>query len=111
MAKLDISGRLTVKGLKARFKETFGLELRVYNGSIFADEDATLASLASKKSKKVDDFECRSNMLVANFETNFENATGLTVQIATLPNARQEPNLLVNNKFTLGEASEKFRPL
>jgi hypothetical protein len=108
MAQLSISGRLTVKGLKSQFSKTFGLELRVYKGSKFADESATLASLSSKK---VEDFECKANMLVGNFETKFTNATGLKIQVATLPNARTEPGVLVNDKFTLSEASTKFKPL
>jgi hypothetical protein len=108
MAKLIVSGRLSVKGLKQQFAKTYGLELRIYNGSKFADENATLASISSKK---VDDFECKSNMLVGNFETRFSGATGLKVQIATLPNARTEPGQLVNNTFSLSEASAKFKPL
>jgi len=108
MAQLNISGRLTVKGLKNEFSKTFGLDLRIYKGNKFADENATLASLSSKS---INDFECRANTLVGNFEKKFTEATGLKVQIATLPNARVEPNLLVNDKFTLAEASAKFKPL
>jgi len=105
MAEFNISGRLSVSGLKSQFKKTFGLEIRVYNGSNFADEKATLASISNKK---VDDFECRGNMKVGNFEARFLEATGLKVQIATLPNATVEPGKLVNNDFTLTEASSKF---
>lgn len=108
MAEFNISGRMTVKSLRSQFENTYGLELRVYNGSTFADEDATLASISAKK---VDDFECRSHMQIGNFETRFKDSTGIKVQVATLSNARTEPNLLVNNSFTLGEASEKFKPL
>lgn len=107
MADINISGRMTVKSLKAQFQKEFGLELRVYNGKIFAKEDATLASLSSKK---VDDFECRGNLLVGNFETRFEAATGLKVQVATLTNAKVEPGVLVNGKYSLSEAGEKFKP-
>ena len=107
MAELNISGRLTVKTLKTQFAKNFGLELRIYKGNNFADPDATLASISSKK---VDDFECSLNMLVGNFEIRFKEATGLKVQIATLPNAKTEPGVLVNDKHTLGEASTKFRP-
>lgn len=105
MAELNISGRLSVSGLKSQFKKAFGLEIRIYNGSNFADEKATLASISNKK---VDDFECRGNMKVGNFESRFFEATGLKVQIATLPNATVEPGKLVNNDFTLTEASAKF---
>jgi hypothetical protein len=108
MAEFNISGRMSVARLQNQFKETYGLELRVYNGQKLADESATLASISGKK---VDDFECAGNMKVANFESRFLAATGIKVQVATLPNARTEPNALVNNAFTLSEASSKFKPL
>jgi hypothetical protein len=107
MAEFNISGRLTVKSLKKQFEDSFGLELRVYDGNKFAEGDSTLASISKIK---VDDFECRSNMIISNFESKFHDATGIKVQIATLSNAKTEPNELVNNSFTLSEASSKFRP-
>jgi hypothetical protein len=105
MSDFNISGRMSVAGLKNQFKKSYGLELRVYKGPKLADEKATLASLSDKK---VDDFDCNGNTKVANFEARFEAATGLKVQVATLPNAPVEPGVLVNNAFTLSEASRKF---
>lgn len=105
MASFNISGRMSVETLKDQFKKEFGLELRVYNGSIFADPKATLASISKKK---VEDFECRSNMKVGNFESNFLEGAGIKVQVAVLPDAKVEPGVLVNNDFTLSEASAKF---
>jgi hypothetical protein len=107
MAEFKISGRMTVKSLKSQFSKTYGLELRVYKGNKFAEEGATLASVSTKK---VDDFDCRANTLVGNFETKFKASTGLKVQVATLPNAKTEPGVLVNDKMSLAEASAKFRP-
>lgn len=106
MANFNISGRLTVAGLKKQFEETFGLELRVYKGKQFADEKATLASLSSKK---VDDFECRGNLKVGNFEKRFEEETGLRIQVATLPNSKTNAGNLVHNESTLSEASRNFK--
>jgi hypothetical protein len=105
MADFNISGRLSVAGLKRQFKQEFGLELRVYKGNKFAEEKATLASLSDKK---VEDFQCAGNMKVGNFEANFEAATGLKVQVATLADAPVEPGKLVNNDFTLSQACTKF---
>lgn len=105
MAEFKISGRMSVNRLKNQFQKAYGLELRVYKGPKFADGSATLASLSPKK---VDDFECRGNMKIGNFEAAFEAATGLKVQIAVLPNAPVEPGALVNNAFTLSEATGKF---
>ena len=105
MSDFNISGRMSVAGLQSQFKKSYGLDLRVYKGPKFADSKATLASLSDKK---VDDFECNGNTKVVNFEARFEEATGLKVQVATLPNATVEPGVLVNNSFTLSEASRKF---
>lgn len=75
----------------------YGLVLRVYKkNNTFAEDDATLASLSEKK---VDDISVRSNMLVGNFEANFNGATGLKVQVATGDNSQ-----LVDGKSTLAEA-------
>jgi len=105
MSDFNISGRMSVAGLQNQFKDVYGLELRLFKGQRFADSKATLASLSDKK---VDDFECNGNTKVVNFEARFEEATGLKVQVATLPNATVEPGVLVNNAFTLSEASRKF---
>jgi hypothetical protein len=105
MSDFSISGRMSVAGLQNQFKKSYGLELRVYKSSKFADPKATLASLSDKK---VEDFECKGNTKVGNFENRFEAATGLKVKVATLPNAKVEPGKLVNNDFTLSQASRKF---
>jgi hypothetical protein len=107
MADFNISGRMSVKALKNQFKNTFGLELRVYKGKQFADESETLARVSDKK---VEDFTCKANMQVGNFETKFKEATGITVQVAVLPDAPKEPGTLINNTYTLGEASRLFKP-
>ncbi len=105
MAEFSISGRMTVNGLQKQFKDSFGLDLRVYHGAKFADGKDTLASISAKK---VEDFECKGNMQVGNFESKFLDATGIKVQVATLPNAPVEPGVLVGNEFTLSQASAKF---
>ena len=51
MADFKIDGRMKVKGLKEKFKETFGLTLRVYtttNCKSPAKDDATLASIRAE---------------------------------------------------------------
>jgi len=84
---------MQVKTLKAKFKQEYNLTLRVYQGKVFAEDGATLASIATKK---VDDFKAASNMLVGNFEKRFEESTGLKVQIAT-----PDDSSLVNNASPL----------
>ena len=96
MAELSISGRMLVKTLKSDFKKTYGLSLRVYKGgNSFADDNATLASVSSKKAE---DFKASGNMLVGNFEKNFEENTGLKIQV-TSPNDKE----LVSNISTISD--------
>lgn len=104
MADFKVSGRLTVSGLQKQFKKEFGLELRVYKGKKFADESSTLAKLSDKK---VEDFTCKGNMKIGNFETNFSEATGLTVQVASVGAAFGEGKL-IDNGLTLSQASTQF---
>ena len=101
MGELAISGRMQVKTLKAKFKESFGLTLRVYKGSKFADDSATLASLSDKK---VEEFKANSNMKVGNFEENFNKATGLKVQVAS-PNDQ----VLARDSSTLSESKKTYQ--
>ena len=99
MAEFSISGRMSVGNLQNQFKKEFGLTLRVYNGSKFADATATLASISDKK---VEDVSCIGSIQVGNFEERMLKV-GLKVQVATGDNT-----LLVNNKYTLNEASKLF---
>lgn len=101
MGELAITGRLTVKGLKAKFLQEYNLTLRIYKGSKFADENATLASLSDKK---VEDFSAKSNMLIGNFEQRFEAATGLKVQVST-----PDDSVLVNNSAPLSSGKTAFK--
>lgn len=106
MAEFSISGRMSVARLQAQFETNYGLELRVYKGNILADPKATLASLSDKK---VDDFECNGNTKVGNFEARFKEATGLKVQVAVLSTSTSKwAGHLVNNDFTLSQASRGF---
>lgn len=106
MANFNITGRHTVGGIKKQFEAEFGLELRVYKGPKFADLKATLASLSAVK---VEDFSCKGNMKVGNFEDKFFEATGLKVQVASLESAVVEPGKLVSNDLTLSQAQKKHQ--
>jgi len=99
MAEFNISGRMSVERLQNQFKEEFGLTLRVYKGNNFADSKATLASISEKK---VEDVSCIGSIQVGNFEERMLTV-GLKVQVATGDNTQ-----LVNNKYTLNEASKLF---
>lgn len=102
MADFSISGRMTVKALKKKFKEEFGSTLRVYNGAKFADEEATLASIRKEGSAKGGELSVKGNMKVGTFEDKFFEAFGIKVQVATPDDSK-----LVDNNLTLSQSGKE----
>lgn len=112
MAELSINGRLSVKGLKTKFKEEFGLTLRVYelksDGTIntgrgavqVRDESITLASLAGQKCK--DELKVAGNTKVGNFEEKFSKLFNIGVQVANADDSK-----LASDDDTLAQASKR----
>jgi len=100
---MKIDGRMKVKKLQSEFKKTFGLTLRVYNGSKFADGDATLASIR-KGDAKGGEFSPRSNMKVDNFEKNMKELFGIKVQVASA-----DDSSLCKNSLSLSEAKKECK--
>lgn len=78
---LSVNGRMKVKTLKEKFKDEFGVTVRVYKGAKFADDDATLASIRKSDAAKSGDFEVRGNTKVGNVEKLFLENLGIKVQI------------------------------
>jgi hypothetical protein len=95
MAELSVSGRMSVKTLRKQFKEAYGSTLRVYHGSRFADEDATLASIR-KSDAKGGDLKVNGNLKVGNFEERFLETFGIKVQVSSV-----DDSSLVNNDLSL----------
>ena len=96
MADFSISGRMKVKTLKANFKKEFGGTLRVYHGLKFADDDATLASIASKKIDPTTEFKVNGNTKTSNFESKFKDVFGIKVKVAN-----KDDTTLVGDDITL----------
>jgi hypothetical protein len=103
MADFDISGRMKVKTLKANFKKEFGSLLRVYNGVKFADDDATIASIADKKIASDAEVKANGRTLVGNFCKNMEKNFAIKVRVAT-----KDDSSLVPDTISLTE-SGKFK--
>jgi len=96
MAKeLKVGGRMKVATLKKDFKEAFGVEIRVYNGKKFADDDATLASIRAKDAKG-GDISLVAQTKVGNIEKAFKDQMGITIQV------EDKDGSLADNKVTLG---------
>jgi hypothetical protein len=85
MADLKITGRMSVERLQREFKASFGGSLRVYNGSIFADPKATLASIR-KGDASGGEFTASGNMFCGRFEKEVLEKFGIKVQVATKDN-------------------------
>ena len=105
MAEFKIDGRMKVKGLKEKFKETFGLTLRVYTTLTCkapAKDDATLASIRAEGAKG-GEITVGSNRKVGSFEKKMvADAYGIGVQVANAANTK-----LANDDDTLAAAAKK----
>jgi len=100
MGTLKIDGRMTVNTLKKKFKETFGLTLRVYvgnnagQGARFADDKAQLGTLSDEKGaiKSGSSFKVTDTMTVSEFEKAFQETFDIAVQVADAVDAKLMPN-------------------
>ena len=99
MADFNVSGRMVVKTLKSQFKKNYKGTLRVYNGSRFADDDDTLASIR-KGDSKGGDLKITGNMHVGTFESKFKDVFGIKIQVADSKDSE-----LADNKSTLSSLS------
>jgi len=78
---LKVDGRYKVKRLKDEFFQEFGVNIRVYKGSRFADDNVSLASIRADNAPKADDFEIHGNTNVGNVEKAFLEKLGIKVQV------------------------------
>jgi len=97
---LNINGRMKVKTLKSDFKKEFGLNIRVYVGREFADNDSTLASIR-KGDAKGGEFSPARNTKVGNLEDKILDMFGLKTQISG-----SDDSYLCENDYTLAKALE-----
>lgn len=101
MAKeLKVSGRMNVGTLKKNFKETFGVEIRVYKGVKFAQEKATLASIRSADAKG-GDFSIHGRTKVGKVENEFKEKMGIKIQI------ENSSGQLASDNISLTQASKE----
>lgn len=104
MADFKIDGRMKVKGLKEKFKETFGCSLRVYTTvscKAPAKDDATLASIRAEGAKG-GELVVGSNIRVGNFEKKVADLYGIGVQVANAANTK-----LSSDSITLAAAGKE----
>ena len=96
MASFSVDGRMTVKTLKAKFHEAFGVSLRVYKGNNagtgarFADDDSRLGAVADERESlsSEGDLEITADMTVGEFETAFQKKYDIAVQVSSEDNKK-----------------------
>ncbi len=107
MADFKVDGRMTVQTLKEKFKETFGVSLRVYQGNNagrgarFADDKQRLGEVADERDTLagLGEFTVTPDMTVEGFEKAFQEKFDIAVQIADENNEK-----LLNNQLKLVDA-------
>jgi hypothetical protein len=77
---LRVDGRMKVDTFKEDFAEAFGVTIRVYKGSRFADGSVTLSSIRSEGSKG-GTVSINGKTHVKNVEKMFEEEMGIKVQV------------------------------
>lgn len=96
MAKsINVTGQMKVGTFKKQFEENFGIKVRVYNGKIFASDEATIASIRKEGNKK-GTLSIVGQSKVGTVEANFKDLFGISIQVEG-PDGN-----LADNDVTLG---------
>ena len=96
---LKLAGRMKVGGFRKAFRDAFGSTLRVYKGKQYADDGATIGSVAGKPIKLGTKFSISPQVKVGRFEQDLWKHFELRVQVRT-----PDDSELVDNELTLGES-------
>jgi hypothetical protein len=107
MVDFKIDDRMTVNTLKIKFKETFGVSLRVYKGNNagrgarFADDKLQLGTISDEKGaiKAGSEFQVTETMTIAEFEKAFQETFDIAVQVSNADDSK-----LLDNNIKLIEA-------
>ena len=107
-ADFNVESSMKVNDLCKKFKENFGLALRVYKGKqIASDGRMTLQSLDERTTKTSVNFDSetlklRANMLVSEVEKKFLDHFGIVVKVADIENKK-----IISSNITLGNAKRQ----
>jgi hypothetical protein len=97
---LKLAGKMKISGFRLAFRDAFGSTLRVYKGQHYADDDATIGSVAGKPIKHGTKFAFSSQVKVGDFEKDLWKHFGLRVQVRA-----PDDSELVDNELSLGQVS------
>lgn len=104
-ADFNVESTMKVADLSKKFKENFGLSLRIYKGKQLAsDGRMTLNSLDQRTTQTSVNFDSgkltlKACMRIGEIEKQFQSHFGITVQVADIENKK-----LLPDDLTLGDA-------
>ena len=107
-ADFNVESTMKVNDLCKKFKENFGLALRVYKGKqIASDGRMTLKSLDERTTKTSVNFDSeslklRANMQISEVEKKFLDHFGIVIKIADIENKK-----IRSGSLTLGNAKRQ----
>ena len=93
-----IHGNMLVSTVKEGFKEEFELSMRIYDGSSFADDSATLASIRPD-GYTGGEISAAGNMQIGTLENKIRDAFGIKINISDI-----NDKYLKDNGLTLAGA-------
>jgi len=95
--EFEVKANMKVKYVKRNFEEAFGVPIRIYHGSKFADEDITLSKIRHNDIKGAADMKIKMSSKVGDAEKLFLEKLGVKVQIC------DKNGELADNNVTIGE--------
>ena len=100
MATIKVTKASSVQSIKKQFSNEFSCNIRIYNGTKFA-EDKTKISDLSKTENPGGDLELGARSRVENVEKYFKETFGIKVQISNSDDTK-----LAGNEMTLTQAGK-----
>lgn len=97
---IAVNGNTKVKTLKTQFQNKYGVNIRVYKGQKFADDDATMASIRKDGVSGKGEIDINGNMHVGNIEKKFMETLGVKIQI------ENKEGKLADNKVSLASLNK-----
>jgi hypothetical protein len=100
MATIKVIKTSSVQSIKSQFTKEFNCNIRIYNGSRFADDKAKISEL-SKTENSSGELELGARSRVDNVEKYFMDTFGIKVQVSNATDTK-----LADNAMTLTQAGK-----
>lgn len=106
--EFEVESSMKVSELSKKFKNKFGLSLRIYKGKKIADDGRMTLNTLDQRTTQTNvifdstKLKIKASQKVIDVENMFLNSLGIVVQIADAENKK-----LVDNDLTLGDAKRQ----